>query len=272
MYIDSLLKKLFPSKKPTVLIEKQNEIQKPSVIEIEKNPIKVVVSKNYGNSTSVVVLVPIISSIEPTTDESLRKLESMGYTVWRRYGYSSIEQCKCVMAQEALDAGFEHLFWINPDVNFSPNDIEKLINSESLFVTAPYSTKGWPLLTTQFKDKDVILGSKGGIYEINYTSSGFIYTHKSVYEKIVELLDIKKVKILGGNYELYPYFYPLIIEDQYLDGDLSFCYRVKQTGIKIYSDTTIKVEHISKYSYNIDYQEDSISEKINGIVIKRIKK
>jgi hypothetical protein len=257
MYIQTLIKKILSGKPP---------------VTVDKTPIKVVPQKNYGSSTSVVILVPVIHHIEPSTDESLRKLESLGYTVWRRYGFSSIEQCKCVMAQEALDAGFEHLFWINPDVNFSSADIEKLVNSEMLFVTVPYSTKGWPLLTTQFKDKEVVLGSKGGVYEINYTSSGFIYTHKSLYEKIRDMLDIKKVKIVGEDYELYPYFYPLIINDQYLDGDLSFCYRVKQTGTKIYSDTTIKIEHIGKYSYSLDYQDDSVFEKINGVVIKRIKK
>jgi hypothetical protein len=255
-YINLLLQKLFSSKKPSLVCKKTS--------------IKTVIKENVQSSNSVVVLVPVINYIEPSTDELLRKLESLGYVVWRKYGFSSLEQCKCVMAQEALDAGFEHLFWINSDINFSINDVEKLINSEFSFITAPYSAKGWPSLTNQFKQKNVIFGLGGGIYEINYSSSGFTYTHKSLYENLIRELDLKKVKIMGEEYEIFPYFYPLIIENQYLDGDLSFCYRVRQSGLKIYSDTTIKIEHISKYSYSLDYKDNTILEKLNGIVLRRI--
>jgi hypothetical protein len=206
-----------------------------------------------ANPSSTVILVPVANHIEQSTDESLRKLESMGYTVWRKYGWSAIDQGRCAMAQEALDQGFEHLFWIDADVAFWPHDVEKIINIGLPFVSAPYTVKGWPVLTTQFKDTNVKLGEDGDLYEVNYAATGFMYTHRSVYEKMATDLKMEKVKIWGGQYNVYPYFYPLLIDGEYLGEDFAFCHRLKQIGYKLYSDTTIRLSHIGKYSYSYGF-------------------
>lgn len=209
--------------------------------------------QNKIKKDSVVILVPVAHHIEPSVDESLRKLESMGYTVWRKYGWSAIDQGRCAIAQEALDNGYEHLVWIDADVAFWPYDIEKIINRKLPFVSAPYTVKGWPSLTTDFVDKKVELGEKGGLYEINYGATGFMYTHHSVYEKMVKDLKMEKVKIWGGQYNVYPYFYPMLIDGEYLGEDFAFCRRLRQIGIKLYCDTTIRLAHIGKYSYSYDF-------------------
>lgn len=217
------------------------------------------------NYNSVVILVPVSGFIEPAVDESLRKLESMGYTVWRRYGWSAIDQGRCALAQEALDAGFEHLFWIDADVAFWPYDVEKIINHKLQFVSAPYSVKGWPALTTQFTDTKIQLGDRGGLYEVNYAATGFMYTHRSVYEKMANQLNMKKVKIWGGQYNVYPYFYPMIIDDEYLGEDFAFCHRLRQIGIKLYCDTTIRLSHIGKYSYSYSFLNKGVVEEPKNI-------
>ncbi len=231
--------------------KKQNDIEK--------------VFSNKIIPKSVVILVPVSNSIEPSVDESLRKLENLGYTVWRRYGWSAIDQGRCAMAQEALDAGFEHLFWIDADVAFWPYDVEKIINHNLLFVSAPYSVKGWPSLTTQFVDTKVKLGEQGGLYEINYAATGFMYTHRSVYEKMAKDLNMKKVKIWGGQYNVYPYFYPILLDNEYLGEDFAFCHRLKQIGIKLYCDTTIRLSHIGKYSYSYSFLNTGVSEEPKNI-------
>jgi hypothetical protein len=231
---------------------KEKLFNKPKTVK-EKNSIV--------NPNSTVILVPVGHHIEPSVDDSLRKLESLGYTVWRKYGWSAIDQGRCAMAQEALDAGFEHLFWIDADVAFWPYDVEKIINLGLPFVSAPYSVKGWPVLTTQFKEKNVKLGENGGLYEVNYAATGFMYTHRSVYEKMAKDLNMEKVKIWGGQYNVYPYFYPILIDGEYLGEDFAFCHRLKQVGIKLYSDTRIKLSHIGKYSYSYNFLNTGVKEE-----------
>jgi hypothetical protein len=218
----------------------------------------------------VVVLVPVAHSIEPAVDEALRKLESFGYTVRRKYGFSAIDQGRCVMAQEALDDGFEHIVWIDADVAFWPYDVERMIKSGPLFVSAPYSVKGWPALTTEFFEKKVILGEKGGLYEIKYAATGFMYTHRSVYNAIVQSEKMQKVKIWGGQYEVYPYFYPLLINGEYLGEDFAFCHRIRNAGIKLYSDTTIKLAHIGKYAYSFGFLENGVGKEPKSVSYTKI--
>lgn len=219
---------------------------------------------------SVVILVPVAHSIEPAVDEALRKLESFGYTVRRKYGFSAIDQGRCVMAQEALDDGFEHIVWIDADVAFWPYDVEKLIKSGLQFASAPYSVKGWPALTTEFIDNKVVLGEKGGLYEIKYAATGFMYTHRSVYEAIVAKEKMQRVKIWGGQYEVYPYFYPLLINGEYLGEDFAFCHRIRHAGIKLYCDTRIKLAHIGKYSYSFAFLENGVSKEPKSVSYTKI--
>jgi hypothetical protein len=230
-----------------------------------------ILSQNSNvKSGSVVILVPVAHHIEPAVDDALRKLESFGYTVWRKYGWSAIDQGRCAMAQEALDQGFEHLFWIDADVVFWPYDVEKIIKHGLEFVSAPYSVKGWPVLTTEFKDKQIKLGEEGGLYEVNYSATGFMYTHRSVYEKMAKELKMEKVKIWGGQYNVYPYFYPLLVNGEYLGEDFAFCYRLRQVDVKLFCDTTVRLSHIGKYSYSYNFINTGLAEEPKSVVYNQV--
>ena len=219
---------------------------------------------------SVIILVPVAHNIEPAVDESLRTLETMGYTVRRKYGFSAIDQGRCVMAQEALDDGYDHIFWIDADVAFWPYDVEKVIKMGLPFISAPYSVKGWPALTTEFVDKNVILGENGGLYEVIYSATGFMYTHRSVYETIIKNENMQRVKIWGGQYQVYPFFYPLLVNGEYLGEDFAFCHRIRNTGIKLYCDTRIQLAHIGKYSYSFAFLQQGVQTEPKSVKYSKI--
>lgn len=225
-------------------------------LNLKQNKTAIVSNISTFKPNSVVILVPVAHNIEPSVDEVLRQLENRGYTVRRKYGFSAIDQGRCVMAQQALDDGFEHLFWIDADVCFWQYDIDKVIQSGLPFVSAPYSVKGWPALTTEFVDKNIKLGENGGLYEVIYAATGFMYTHRSVYQKIIDKFNMQRVKIWGGQYEVYPFFLPLLVDGQYLGEDFSFCHRLRDAGIKLYCDTRIQLSHIGKYSYSFAFLDN----------------
>ena len=221
-----------------------------------------------------IILVPVSSHIESECDESLRKLESDGILVYRKYGFSAIDQGRCVMAQQAIDQDYEHIFWIDSDVGFNPSDVYRIINTsirEKLpFITATYSVKGWPALTTKFHDKidEVILGEGGNLYEIEYGATGFMYTHVSVYDDIKDRYKLTPVNIWGGQYKVHAWFLPMIIEDDYVGEDFAFCYRSRMSGITIYCDTTIRLSHIGKYSYSWEFLNEQIKSEVKSINFK----
>lgn len=221
-----------------------------------------------------IILVPVGSHIEPACDEVLRQLEKEGIKVYRKYGFSAIDQGRCVMAQQAINDGYEHLFWIDSDIAFHISDIYKVINTsireKQPFITGTYCVKGWPALTTKFhKDFDeIVFGNHGGLYEVEYAATGFMYTHVSVYEKIKLKFDLKPVNIWGGQYKVHAWFLPMIIDDNYVGEDFSFCYRAKKSGITIFADTTIRLAHIGRYSYSFDFINRGVVDEPSTIVFK----
>jgi len=221
-----------------------------------------------------IILVPVGSHIEPACDETLRQLEKNGIKVYRKYGFSAIDQGRCVMAQQAINDGYEHLFWIDSDVAFCEYDIYKVINTaireKQTFITAAYCVKGWPALTTKFHSDfdEIIFGSLGGLYEADYAATGFMYTHVSVYEKIKLKFNLKPVNIWGGQYKVHAWFLPTIIDDDYVGEDFSFCHRAKKAGITIFCDTTIRLAHIGRYSYSYDFINRGVVEEPKTIIFK----
>lgn len=213
------------------------------------------------------ILVPVAMYIEPACENSLRQLESDGIKVYRQYGFSAIDQGRCVMAQNAINDGYENLFWIDSDISFYYKDIYKVINynndNKFPFISGAYSVKGWPVLTCKFLNMTSIpFGVKnGGLARVKWAGTGFMYTHRSVYEKIKLQYNLKKVKIWGGQYEVHPWFFPMILDDNYIGEDFSFCERAINSGVKIYCDTTIRLCHIGKYGYSYSFLTRDAPEK-----------
>ena len=86
-------------------------------------------------TSSCVVLVPSLTgSPLPECEERLQVLERRGYAVWRLRGFSSVETARSQAATDALSKGFDELIWIDGDVVFDPNDIERLREHNLLIV------------------------------------------------------------------------------------------------------------------------------------------
>lgn len=231
----------------------------PSILSVKcKNAYKDTLSNEI--KSKIAILVPVSSYIERSCEESLKVLEQDGIKVYRKWGFSAIDQGRCVLAQMAINDGYEHLVWIDSDISFYPWDVYKLISHELKFVTGAYTVKGWPRLTTKFHPdfKIIEFGKNGGLYEVTWAATGFMYAHVDVYKDIVKKYKMKPVKIWGGEYLVHPWFFPMIVNDQYIGEDFSFCERAIKSGHKIYCDTTIRLSHIGKYEYSYDFMKRNI--------------
>jgi hypothetical protein len=160
------------------------------------------------------------------------------------------------------------------DMNTCPYDIYRIINTsireQQPFITGTYCVKGWPALTTKFHSgfDEIIFGPHGGLYEVEYAATGFMYTHVSVYERIKVKFGLKPVNIWGGQYKVHAWFLPMIIDDDYVGEDFSFCHRARKSGITIFADTTIRLAHIGRYSYSFDFINRGVVEEPNTLIFK----
>ena len=208
------------------------------------------------------VLVPTLGPVEHKCDESLKKLEERGYHVIRMRGYSQIDLGRSQLASDVLDQGFEETLWIDSDVVFEPDDVERLRSHGKEIVSAIYPKKGRRALASHVLPgtKEIVFGKEGGLVEILYAATGFLLVKRKVYHDIQHQLGLPSCNQRFGQ-PVVPYFLPLIKPDGigqwYLSEDYSFCERARQCGYKIWADTSIRLGHIGKYTY---YWEDAGSD------------
>lgn len=206
------------------------------------------------NSTCV-VLVPVAYHVEPECDQGLRELERRGYAVWRVPGYAAIDQARSQMATDALAAGFDELMWIDADIGFEPDAVDRLRAHRRAVVSALYPKKGQRALACYVlpSTEKIVFGQEGGLVELRYAATGFLLTHASVYRAVQEREQLPACNQRFG-LPLVPYFLPMIVPDGdghwYLGEDFAFFERLRRCGYAILADTTIRLRHIGSYGYS----------------------
>ena len=218
-------------------------------------------SKVDMDTARCVVLVPVGGSIVPACEEALAELERRGYPVRRVRGYSAIDQGRNQMATNAMADGFEETMWIDSDVGFDPDDVDKLRQHDVPIACGIYPQKGRRVLACHVlpgTDK-LIFGDEGGLTEILYAGTGFLLVRREAYETIHCELQLPLCNERFGGRPMVPYFQPMSHAEQveseatshwYLAEDFAFCERARQAGFKIYADTSVRLMHYGNYGYS----------------------
>ncbi len=202
-----------------------------------------------------VILVPFTGAIEWGCEEGLQALEKRGYQVRRVPGFSAIDFGRCVMARDALLAGFDELMWIDSDVCFHPDDVEKLRKHQQPIVCGIYAKKGRREFACEFQadTQEVQFGQNGGLLQIRYAGFGFMHTRRTVYEIVREYLQLPACNQRFGP-DLFPWFMPMLVPDGsgqwYLSEDYAFCERARQAGFRVMADTKIRLFHLGTHGFS----------------------
>src|SRR4029079_12081135 len=188
------------------------------------------------------------------------ELAKRGYAVRKMTGHSAIDMARSMMVSDALEQGFDELVWIDSDISFSVEDFERLRSHGKPFVCGIYPKKGQPELAchTMPGTKEIVFGKQGGLIPLLYAATGFLYTHRTVYETIRERLALPTCNTRFGR-GFVPYFQPMVVPDGaggaepghwYLGEDYAFCERARRAGFELFADTTIRLMHIGRYGFS----------------------
>jgi hypothetical protein len=215
------------------------------------------------NPSRCVILVPVGGAIEHECDEALRELERRGYPVWRVRGYAAVDAARNQMATDALAQGFDELMWVDSDVVFRPEDVERLRSHRLPLVCGLYAKKSKREMACAFLPgtPKVVFGPHGGLVEVLYAGFGFTLTRRELHETMQRTLNLPDCNAAFGE-RLVPYFQPLVVPQGagfwYLGEDYAFCERARQCGAKVIADATIRLWHVGTYRFG---WEDAGGEK-----------
>jgi hypothetical protein len=201
-----------------------------------------------------VILVPFATTITPPCERALEELERRGYDVRRVGGYAAIDQGRNQMATDALLDGYEETLWIDADVDFHPDAVDRLRSHQLPIVCGIYPQKGKRAIASHVMPgtPKMVFGKDGGLAEILYAGAGFLLIRREVYLTVQERLKLPMCNERFG-IPLIPFFYPMLhsCEDGcwYLAEDYAFCERARQAGFQVMADTTIRLWHIGNHAY-----------------------
>jgi predicted O-methyltransferase YrrM len=213
-----------------------------------------------ADNSKCVVLIPVGNILEPETDNSLRILANRGYIVRMLRGSSQVDLARSTMATEALMDGFEETMWVDADIGFEPDDVDRLRSHNLPFCVGLYVQKGPKRFAGMFPaDTGKVKFGKGGtLIRMDYVGFGFTYVRAEVYRAIEQALPLGERSVMGG-YQgkmVTPYFRPLIAAHKdgptYLSEDYSYTLRARESGFVPMADTTIRLEHIGRKKYTWD--------------------
>jgi hypothetical protein len=169
-----------------------------------------------------VVLVPVGTHIEPACEAGLSELERRGYAVWRVRGYSAIDQGRNQMATDALAQGYAETMWIDSDIAFEADDIDRLRCLDLPLVCGIYPKKGKRELAAHVLrgTSELVFGHAGGLVEVQYAGAGFLHVRREVYEAVQRTCELPECNLEFGK-GMIPWFMPMIADPQHGFADVS---------------------------------------------------
>ncbi len=207
------------------------------------------------DASRCLVLVPYREAIEPACEAALRALETRGYPVRRSDASAAIDRARSELATQALSDGYEEILWVDADIGFEPDAVERIRSHGLPLVGGLFAKRGKREFGCHFLPgtPEVTLGVGGGPVEVRYVGTAFLLTHRRLYEDIARTSELP-VCNAKFNVPTVPYFLPMVVRDPsfdhwYLSEAWSFCERARQAGHKVMVDSSIRLWHIGRYGY-----------------------
>jgi len=193
---------------------------------------------------------------------------------------SLIPRARNVCASAFIKSQCTHMIFIDADIEFNAYDVIQMINTNVDLIGGSYPTKNVNSKlfeqnineNTSKSYKDIV--SKSVCYtskqfktkvtndnktkiECSYIATGFMLIKQQVFTKLIEdcgeyiqyINDIPAYSQYSINNEMYDFFQSKIIDKKYVSEDYGFCKLWESVGGKIYTDLTIKLNHIGNITY-----------------------
>lgn len=199
--------------------------------------------------TKTLIALPCMDMVHTGFMESmmnLRKPEGTSYTIVKN---TLIHDSRNIIARNAIQAGFDRVMWLDSDMIFAPDTLERLeadMDTGLDFVSGLYFSRRPPYIKPvaykrlwyDVKDGVLDAGAENlfdypeGLCEIEAAGFGCCMT-------TVDLL-----KRVGDQYGAP--FDPV----ESLGEDMAFCLRARKVGTRLWLDTRVKCGHMGMIEYN----------------------
>ena len=168
-----------------------------------------------------------------------------------------VTRARNILAHRFMQGSCSHLFFIDADIQWNPEDVLRLLNhkkeiciglyanktyldnvkSDNRFKKIQYSSRFFTENNTMNNDK---------LMEIKYGATGFMMIERRVFEDTIDLAPEYKY----NNDTLNDYFPCKVVDGDYLTEDYAFCEMWRKKGGKVWADLSICLNHEGWHSFH----------------------
>jgi sulfotransferase family protein len=188
-----------------------------------------------------IVLVAYSAPVAPRCVESLQELERRGYCVRLQRIQDSPDLARNQMVSVALHTGYTETLWIDPSLEFAPDDVERMRRMGLPIVCGLHPTQSRQTLAPA-PATGATSGNEASLLELQFAAAGLLFVRREVYERMQCDLDLP----LCNEATFAPavsFFQPIIGEfaggPTYLPGEWAFCERARRCGFRVMADSRI---------------------------------
>ena len=201
---------------------------------------------------SILICVPTMSHVPVEFLSSFTGLRRVGESHVLMTRDTLIYSARNSLALTAVQRDYDWLFWLDSDMVFGPDLLERLLaeakEKDLDVLSGLYFKRTTPTEPVILKKLDWRVNAEGAVereaeayldyprdalFEVEGAGTGCLLTRVGIYRKVMERFGITPFQPLPN-----------------LGEDYSFCWRLKQLGIRMHCDSRIKLGHAGAWIYN----------------------
>lgn len=194
------------------------------------------------------IAIPCFDTVYTDFMLSMLNMKRVGKCFCQVEKSSLIYNARNNLVQQAIDNDFDRILWLDSDILFEPDLMPRLaehLDNGIEYVSGLYFKRQYPTEPVCFKTitqmqegREIV--TKALIYE-DYPKDQLFEIDATGFGAVMMTVDLaKRVKDKYG----LPFSPHLGLGE-----DMSFCWRAKQVGAKLYCDSSIKLKHIGSIAY-----------------------
>lgn len=171
---------------------------------------------------------------------------------WEYHRSSNVVQNRHNLVRAAKKMGVSHILWLDDDMTFPADTLERLLKHRLPIVGANCTTRALPIIPTAVKnDQRLPSLGKSGIESIDQVGMAVMLTETAVFDRVP-----------------LPWFlmeWDQRFPDTYCSEDMYFCRKAKSAGFRIFIDHDLsqQIGHIGEITYEHSMVDDGELAAIN---------
>ena len=180
------------------------------------------------------IAIPAMEQMHTWTVQCLERLRRVGECDTEFIVRMQVDMARNVLAQKAIEGGYDRIMWIDSDMTFEPDMMARLsadLDDGWEIVTGLYFKRGFPVEPVIYKGIDT--EKPEAVTYWDYPQDDIFPVAGCGFGGV--LMNTEALRDLSE-----PPFLPFL----HLSEDLSFCVRMKEKGIRIGCDSRVKMGHM----------------------------